>query len=60
MPFYSVSEKLTIWLSDQTSQTGPPYRSDQLGDPNKLRALSIEKSLIWVGTQTCLVITGLV
>jgi hypothetical protein len=32
MPFYSVSRKLAIGLSDQTSQTGLPYRSDRLGD----------------------------
>jgi hypothetical protein len=26
MPFYSVSEKLVVGLSDQTDQTDPPYQ----------------------------------
>jgi hypothetical protein len=38
MPFYSVSGKLGVGLSDQISQTNPPYRSDRLGDPQLAQA----------------------
>jgi hypothetical protein len=55
MPFYSVSEKLVVGLSDQTDQTDPPYQSDWLDDPQLTQGTLYTKLsdlLIWVRTRT--------